>query len=193
MEKLPHDVPGFVVNNVLDPQTCSKLIAHAESVGFLDKSVVMFAGDRLRATFTDEKLAQHLWSQIAPHTKPHLHDRDGGHSFLGPDVSPGWYEPVGINPFMRVSKYLPGKSFRTHTDTAYSQGDQYVGMHTLLLYLNGDMTGGETIVFGQDGSCTVKPAAGKILGFYHYTPHEGAIVKSGIKYIIRTELMFKRR
>ena len=80
-----------------------------------------------------------------------------------------------------------------HTDTAYSKGEEYVGMHTLLLYLNDNMTGGETIVGCQDESCTVKPETGKVLVFYHYTPHEGAIVKSGVKYVARTEIMFKKR
>jgi hypothetical protein len=103
------------------------------------------------------------------------------------------YEPVGVNPFFRVSKYMPGNSFRRHTDTAYAESDQYVGMHTLLLYLNNDMTGGETAVFTDKQAYKVVPKVGRALVFYHYTPHEGAVVKSGVKYVVRTEVMFKRR
>ena len=195
MEKLPEGITGFIASKVLSPKICSHIIAQAESVGFHDKSAgPMFAGDRLRATFTHAALAERLWTKIAPYCRPYLHDdASREHSFIGPDVSSGWYDPVGINPFIRVSKYLPGQSFRKHTDTAYSKGEKYVGMHTLLLYLNGDMTGGETIVDCHDKSCTVKPETGRVLVFYHYTPHEGAIVESGVKYVVRAEIMFRKR
>lgn len=191
MEVLPNDVPGFIQRHVLNDKECTDIIACAEQSGFKNKfQGPMFAGDRLRSTFTSEALAEDIWHKIAPHCQPHVHDTRQC-SFLGKAVPFGRYQPIGINPFMRISKYTPGKSFTLHRDTAYSRGQNYVAMHTLLLYLNDDFTGGETIVYDHtENGCNVKPETGKVLVFYHYTPHAGARIKAGTKYVLRTEVMF---
>lgn len=185
---------GFMVTGVLQPRTCAAVVNLAEFVGFKDKSTgPVFAGDRLRATFTDQRLAECIWEALAPHCKPHTHESgSGNYSFVGPssEVPSGIYVPIGVNPFMRVSKYRVGQSFREHTDTGYAKDMHYVGMHTVLVYLNEDLTGGETIVKGKS---VVKPETGKALVFYHYTPHEGVKVTAGIKYVIRTEVMYKHQ
>lgn len=185
---------SFTVDELLDGATCSAVVAQAESHGFRDKSRgQVFAGNRLRATFTDQDLADLIWKQLAPHCGNHLHCADAkNYSFVGrvSTVPTGQYVPMGVNPFMRVSKYLPGQSFREHTDTAYAEGQHYVGFYTLLLYLNEDVQGGETAVFEPIGSRVVTPETGKGLVFYHYTPHEGAVVTAGTKYVLRTEVMF---
>lgn len=40
--------------------------------------------------------------------------------------------------------------------------------------------------------CSVSPRAGTALIFNHDTLHEGQVVTAGTKYIIRTEIMFRR-
>lgn len=201
MRALPTDTEGFVLDDVLSDVQCSQLVEHTERLGFIDKRKGNFAGDRQRATFTDPDLAAVIWDKIAPYCRAHEHNHvAGNYDLTGPcnRVASGLYEPVGVNPFFRVSKYMPGNSFSPHTDTAYAKNDQYVGMHTLLLYLNSDVKGGETVVYSEERTRTpsgarVTPKGGRALVFYHYTVHEGAMVMGGVKYVVRTEVMFRRK
>ncbi len=69
---------------------------------------------------------------------------------------------------------------------------------TLLVYLNDDMTGGETRFFADMEQVarrcpylTVKPRTGAALAFLHSIWHEGAVVQSGEKYVLRTDVMYK--
>jgi hypothetical protein len=77
---------------------------------------------------------------------------------------------------------------------------------TIILYLNDDFTGGETVFHNRptDGTLpyvdqeisrigeTIVPKTGQVLIFNHDVLHEGLEVLQGTKYIIRGEIMFKR-
>jgi hypothetical protein len=53
--------------------------------------------------------------------------------------------------------------------------------------LNDDYEGGET----KFNMTSVKGRKGMALVFLHSLPHEGAEVKSGIKYVLRTDIMYR--
>jgi prolyl 4-hydroxylase len=71
---------------------------------------------------------------------------------------------------------------------------------TFMVYLNEEMTGGETRFFEdmqqaflqQRPYLSVQPKAGMALVFLHSIWHEGAVVHSGQKYVLRTDVMYKR-
>src|SRR5690606_5025335 len=60
------------------------------------------------------------------------------------------------------------------------------------IYLNDDFAGGETRFIQGDSHVDVKPKRGSALLFNHDTLHEGKEVLSGTKYLLRTEVMFRR-
>jgi 2-oxoglutarate-Fe(II)-dependent oxygenase superfamily protein len=69
---------------------------------------------------------------------------------------------------------------------------------TFMIYLNDGMTGGETRffagmerVFRQRPYLSVEPKQGMALIFLHSIWHEGAVVQSGQKYVLRTDVMYK--
>ncbi len=70
---------------------------------------------------------------------------------------------------------------------------------TFMIYLNEGMTGGETRFFGdmeqaflhQRPYLSVQPKEGMALIFLHSIWHEGAVVHSGQKYVLRTDVMYK--
>ena len=70
---------------------------------------------------------------------------------------------------------------------------------TFMIYLNEGMTGGETRFFGgmeqaflqQRSYLSVQPKEGMALVFLHFIWHEGAVVHSGQKYVLRTDVMYK--
>ena len=82
-----------------------------------------------------------------------------------------------------------------------SDGTQY-SRFTFLLYLNDEFDGGETTFFvpaeGASGLCAraVRPAQGAVLVFPHGDAagslvHEGSGVTKGVKYIIRTDVVYE--
>lgn len=191
---------AIIIRGALTPDECREWLAASEDAGYLkngqtgaDGRQSIFTGNRVRATVTSPGMADLLWSRIAPHIKPREHR--GGGSFNGPNmkgVKWGKYTPVGVADLLRFSRYDPGGSFHTHYDTVYARDDQYVGMHTILVYLNDDYEGGETVVYdASERPHVVKPEIGMALVFYHHQLHNGQPVRAGHKRIVRSEVMFK--
>ncbi|MEM1134219.1 MAG: 2OG-Fe(II) oxygenase [Bacteroidota bacterium] len=59
---------------------------------------------------------------------------------------------------------------------------------TFMIYLNEDFKGGET----KFDEITIKPKTGTALCFIHEQKHEGCFVISGVKYVIRTDVMYRK-
>ncbi len=111
------------------------------------------------------------------------------------DVGP--YEPMGCNQNLRVYKYLKGHSFGKHVD-----GSDLVGLGktewTVLIYLT-DCQGGATRFYTEsrkrksNNSIAFQPIRGSMLLHLHgdhCLEHEGEPVIDGIKYVLRTDLVF---
>lgn len=98
--------------------------------------------------------------------------------------------------------------FSYRRDVTLENGDQ-LRQHsflTLLLYLNDDFEGGETRFYSDDVHCRflrdrgdnktpahiVVPAAGQALLNIHPILHEGAAVARGVKYVLRTDVLYQR-
>jgi hypothetical protein len=63
---------------------------------------------------------------------------------LGPGNEGQWYFSH-INPIIRASKYLEDGHFDSHRDGAYFLSSDEGSIFTLLIYLNDDFKGGETV------------------------------------------------
>ena len=156
---------------------------------------------RNRATFMDPGTAKVLFERLSPFLQfVHYHDQTSSSTshLLGPKIPSGAYIPVAVNEFMRISKYAPQGQFRQHFDTGYVRDKSSAGFWTLLLYLNEEFVGGETVLYDkkqqrQMGSevLRVQPKVGQVFAFYHYQRHAGLKVASGdAKICLRTEIMF---
>ena len=99
---------------------------------------------------------------------------------------------VGINERLRCYEYQLGQRFAPHSDGAFIRDDKEQSWYTFMVYLNEGFEGGETI-FIVDPEVIITPKAGAGLFFQHPIIHEGAEVKSGIKYVVRTDLMYRKQ
>jgi hypothetical protein len=59
-----------------------------------------------------------------------------------------------------------------------------------MAYLNDGFEGGETNFELLHERITVSPKAGMALLFVHHLLHEGAPIRSGRKYVLRSDVMF---
>jgi prolyl 4-hydroxylase len=94
---------------------------------------------------------------------------------------------VGLNELFRFYKYQVGQQFKRHRDQSYIRNDIEASYFTLMIYLNDNYEGGETTFT----NLTIQPKQGTALIFFHDLEHEGSSVTQGIKYVLRTDIMFR--
>ena len=58
-----------------------------------------------------------------------------------------------------------------------------------MIYLNEGMEGGATKFHGLK----VKPKTGMALIFAHKIGHEGEVITNGVKYVLRSDIMYRRK
>jgi predicted 2-oxoglutarate/Fe(II)-dependent dioxygenase YbiX len=185
--------PGaFTLEHIFTPAECQAMIERAEALGF-DTATVTIAGSTQnlpgvrnndRVKFEDETLATLLWQRLEP---------------LIPAQLEGW-NAVRLNECFAVYRYDPGQRFKRHQDGTVQTDRGEESRFTVLVYLNEDCDGGETIFSDVDRSGSqikfletpVKPKPGMALVFRHELWHEGAAVTRGRKYVLRTDVMYRK-
>ena len=179
----------LVVRNLYTPQECSSLLAVAAEIGFRPASVRTHSGPRMRpdirdnerALLEDPAVAGEMWRRISEHL---------------PAIDEA--EPCGVDSSLRFYKYSGSQRFRRHKDGVATRGDGAASKLSYLLYLNDDYEGGETIFTfitsgpgGRDSeTLEVVPETGMALLFIHDQWHEGAAVRSGAKYVLRSDVFY---
>ncbi|GBC08919.1 hypothetical protein RclHR1_08490013 [Rhizophagus clarus] len=99
-----------------------------------------------------------------------------------------------LNERLRFLKYKKGEYFKCHQDGMYGRDDgSETSFVTLQLYLNEGFQGGETTFLNNllNAKVPVIPKPGRALVFEHNIFHEGSKLIDGIKYVIRTDVMYK--
>jgi len=126
-----------------------------------------------RVMFDDVELAARLFDRLVPFVPATLAGR----------------RPVGLNERFRGYRYTPGQRFAPHYDGAFVRNAQEESLLTVLVYLDDGCAGGETNFLDFD--VTVRPAKGAVVWFQHMLLHEGAEVRSGTKYVLRSDVMYR--
>ena len=194
------DATCFTIENVLSDDECEQLIALSERRGY--EQALVNVGNGIQVAMSDvrrssrwmvdsESAADALWRRIERHVPDIV-----AKSRRGKGATAGWYAS-GLNERLRFLKYNPGDYFAPHQDGSFEAKGQ-VSQMTVMLYLNSAGKGGETKFLnphGGDGSRTVDvvPRRGLCLVFDHRLLHEGALLLKGVKYAVRTDVMFERR
>jgi prolyl 4-hydroxylase len=181
---------AFMLESILSPAECQELISKGEMIGFEAASVVLKAGAKMmpevrnndRVIFDDEELARLLWERVKVYIPEQIDDA----------------KPTRLNPRFRIYRYIPGQRFKGHKDGVETtpQGDS--SRYTVLVYLNDSCKGGETVFIErkrteetlQTFTQSVTPRVGMSLIFLHQLMHEGAEVKEGEKYVLRTDVLY---
>ncbi len=178
MKITTHSPHIWTIEDFLTAAECDDYIAFSEAKGYNEASIITEKGTKVvktvrnnsRIIFIDENLAERMWKRVGPFIRP-----------IGNSV------PVGLNEMFRYYKYEPGQSFKKHTDQSFIRNDVEASYYTLLIYLNDDFTGGDT----RFNEIAISPAKGSALIFLHALEHSGSTVKKGMKYVLRTDIMFK--
>lgn len=178
------DTKKYIVElaGVLTPEECSSLIDKIESLEPEIATINTATGTKVntqvrnneRVIFDDETLAQKLFVDAINHLPK---------EFSGRTI-------CGVNERFRCYRYKPGMRFAPHSDGSFVRNESEMSFYTYLVYLNDDFDGGETTFFTKP-EVVVKPVRGDAVLFQHPLVHEGSIVKSGVKYVARTDVMYR--
>ena len=196
----PHK-PAFILRNVLTRDECKKLIQASEKQGFEGaESYCHMYRDRYndRLMSDDELFSKIIWERVEhllPKTMKHLRRPSDK------------LELDSLNARWRYCRYLKGHYFGGHTDGKYVNGN-LESMLTFMLYLNGPKTsesdpdevhfdGGATNFLNyrtKELAKSVVPEPGLALVFLQEDIemyHEGEKLNDGMKYILRSDVMYK--
>lgn len=168
----------FTIESFLGADECATLIAQSEQRGYSEAAIRTEDGERLykdarnndRIVFDDPELAATLYRRACP---------------LLPQEADGW-TVTRFNERWRYYRYDRDQQFTWHMDGTVRPGTGEESVLTFRIYLNDDFEGGSTD-FGWE---SVKPVQGMALVFPHRLRHQGSAVKSGLKYVLRTDVMY---
>lgn len=166
----------FTIENFLDLDECTKFIDLINNP-VANYSHFTDSGKFDNRKWNDEGLAEVFWNKLsAANLKTQT-----------PLLRP--------NKLIMTGRYVPGDSFSLHTDTGlyYNAKTHEESTHTLLIYLNDDFEGGETIFYNDNFKeiRRIKPQRGMALLFDIRLWHCGMIVSAGEKYWIGCEIIGK--
>lgn len=169
----------YTVTGLLSPQECGDFIVLSESIGY-DKATIATTGgsaelqpnvrNNSRVILDSIAVASDLWTKVSPHVSLVLNGR----------------QVIGLNERIRFYRYDRDQRFVGHVDAPYRKTTGELSQLTLMIYLNDDFQGGET----RFDEVTVRPETGMGLIFRHELFHEGAAVRMGRKYVLRTDVMY---
>jgi predicted 2-oxoglutarate/Fe(II)-dependent dioxygenase YbiX len=172
----------FVIHDLLSAPECEVLVARSEALGY---EAAAFGGELLpqlrnngRAFLEDAVLAAQLWERASPFVPFQLNERTA----------------CGLHERFRFYRYEVAEQFCLHMDGSVSRGEFERSKLTFMVYLNDVEEGGETNFYRTGGilEFAVQPRKGEALVFDHGCLHEGSAVRRGRKYVLPTDVMYRR-
>lgn len=168
-----------IIDGLLTPEECERFIRVLDN----EDLILVDRGDLAtyqRGLWISEAFADELYRRLQPH--------------LPADVRA---EVVRCNEYFRFSKYEAGQEFKLHTDGTNLDRLGNVSQYTVNIFLNSEFEGGETDFFqgvgsghtGGGGNTRALPLVGRAAVFDRGILHCGNRVISGVKYLLRTDLM----
>lgn len=138
----------------------------------------------------DRKMQTNYFRATKPYKLPWVASLIWKH--IPSDISIDDLRPCSVDENMQLY-YLQGGAqgaVPQHIDKDFYGQDQFIALYSILIYLNNGYTGGETI-FNRTRSAPHVVVGGGLL-FKHNILHEGRAVQSGEKYVLKTDLFFRR-
>ncbi|NBF12605.1 2OG-Fe(II) oxygenase [Pseudomonas sp. Fl4BN1] len=183
----------ILVHGFLSASECEALVEAAEKLGFANagSDYPPSYRDNDRIVADDPALAGRLFERLT-----HCASRAPG---LGAMLDEDRWRMVGVNERLRFCRYRPGTQFRAHQDGVHHRQHTQSRL-TFMIYLNDDaFSGGETLFFegrsaamsGRNARLCLRPRKGSLIVFDHALWHAGALVDSGQKYVLRSDLMYE--
>jgi hypothetical protein len=171
----------WTIDSFLSVGECYELIKLSENIGYNEAEVSLISGAKMmkslrnnyRILHTDDSLAIEYWNRLKDYCPKEIEDNYA----------------IGLNEQFRFYKYELNQRFKKHIDGRFRRNELEESRITFMVYLNEEFEGGETSFDG----IVIKPKTGTALCFFHELKHEGCPVTNGIKYAIRSDVMYIKK
>mmetsp|Transcript_89655 Transcript_89655/g.109747 ORF Transcript_89655/g.109747 Transcript_89655/m.109747 type:complete len:216 (+) Transcript_89655:137-784(+) len=185
--------------DVISFKGCQELIRLTEERGYEDAGYPKSYRSNTRLITDDAKLAELLYRNI----KPFMNKMYEMYDPITEETS-NW-EMIGLNSRFRWCKYIKNQKFDMHYDSWYKKNKNIQSLYTVNIYLNdsneypGKKYLGRTRFYNKQNdnkaSFYAKGYPGRALIFNHFPNkylHDGEMVESGQKYLMRTDIIYKK-
>ncbi len=177
MKLIKHTTAIWTISDFLEKDICTGLISKVEVSGLADASKAMPDGDKPfgqtnRVLFSNKAFAGVVWAKLKKYAPPFAQD----------------FMPVGVNEQFRLYKYFTGQVFPKHRDASFTINTRERSFYSLLVYCNDDFEGGET----SFDDMLIRPQTGTAVIFPHHLEHTGTVVTVGNKYVLRSDIIYRR-
>ena len=211
----PDSDRAIIVRGVLTPVECKRVIASIEKAGLT--SLQKERGDERyssrnrvcnRTIMNDSAFSSLLETRLKDYILPSLsisvNSSENDKTLPIKRNMAGDWHLDSVNPRWRGCRYDPGGFFAPHYDDGFSDGTRKTFV-TIMTYLNTikDGQGGRTCFWidknyenvrdntlGEPDECFC-PQAGDVLLFYQHIMHKGERLDHGVKYMIRSDVLYK--
>ncbi len=170
----------WTIASFLTEKECEDLIIFSEHLGYEEAKVSLPEGAKMikgirnnhRLLYKDTNLSKQYWERLQPYCPQVIED----------------YEVIGLNEQFRFYKYESNQRFKRHIDGRFKRSETEESRLTFMIYLNEDFKGGET----KFNDIVITPQVGNALCFIHEQKHEGCPVPEGTKYVLRSDVMYRK-
>ncbi|KAH3682826.1 hypothetical protein WICPIJ_006201 [Wickerhamomyces pijperi] len=187
----------ITISNFFNSEYLGKLISRFQTLNLettpliKSKEYALRFNDRI--SITDEISAANLWT----HLQSLLLE-----SSYNESITSEFQQAKGLNPNLRVYRYEKGHHFEKHYDESVKVSTSNLKGQTkwtLLIYLTGgdELLGGDTIFYDEmvkgKAHIRVHPEPGLALLHKHGDDcllHEAEVVKKGVKWVLRSDVVF---
>ena len=203
---------AVVLHDVLTTAECARVVDFFESHHVTEKCMARTDyRNNYRVVAVGKDTADAIYARIAPFLPPtETIDESNKEWYVNSAIGMhGTWKIDSLNPCFRICKYDPDGHFSPHCDGDYVRDADYRSLKTFMIYINDDYQGGATnfleshaLFFDESTQrfkapaeairASLKASRGDALIFDHNILHEGATVASGVKYIMRCEVMYAR-
>jgi prolyl 4-hydroxylase len=171
----------FIIEHFLSAALCQHYIGMGEDMGYVPSEVNFRDGSRRaedirnndRVIFDNPEMAASLFERARPHLPAEI----------------GEWSVCGFNERFRFYRYGPQEYFKWHRDGTFAKSPDEMSFLTFMMYLNGGFEGGDT----EFKTEFIRPEEGTALVFPHKLPHQGVEIISGLKYVLRTDVMYRKK
>lgn len=188
----------LVIHGFLSPTECEALINAGEQRGFqsAESDYPPSYRNNARQVLDDEALGNCLLDRLQAAVRA-----CGVGNVL--KAQQAFWRLVGLNERLRLCRYTAGQQFHIHQDGVHHRGADCQSRLTFMIYLtDGEaFEGGDTLFYatGPRSASTMtvvarlRPRVGSLILFDHGIWHAGDTVTQGVKYILRSDLLYQRR
>jgi hypothetical protein len=214
---------AFTVDNLLSHGECQEIIQNVQNKTFLNLKTVYSENvrDSTRLCVFDSQLSSLLWKRLNKTLKrEHL---EFNFYPIGFKTFGIWEPKRINNCFRISKYESPSSGFLSHFDNQFTTSFNDKSVFSMVIYLNDDFDGGETVIHEElllnvddeinnetfEGFTVqeeikkvgvqnykkhfVRPKMGKCVLFSHSLLHSGESLTKGVKYIIRTDVIFEKK